>query len=366
MSAVTSKPGHIWQFDVLRGVAVLGVVSCHASQRLPQAWVHWLGAYGWTGVDLFFVLSGFLITGILLDMRGTADFFRNFYARRVLRIWPLYFAVIGTLLVVLPHLAPAMMRPLIASAGGHLWLYPLFLQNLVMPDTVAGPLGITWSLAIEEQFYFVWPLMVFLLPEKTLRRTLYAVLAIEPFLRLTLSHTFPHIVQYTNTLTRLDGLAAGCLLTLLLRQHGADVVRRAAIWTLPACFGVFLLCLAAKSQWPVFSALGVGFAALVALSITTPWVPRNRWLEYTGKISFGIYMVHLPVMDLLSSPKIHRHLHGDAGYMLAAAIGIYAVASASFYCFEQPILKFKRHFETKRQLPVVAVQPPAAEIRIAA
>ncbi len=339
---------HIWQFDVLRGLAVLGVIFCHASQRLPMAWVHWLGAYGWCGVDLFFVLSGFLITGILVDSRAAAGYFKNFYAKRVLRIWPLYFAVLGMLLVVLPHLAPAMMRPLIQSAGGHLWLYPLFLQNLTMPTTVAGPLGITWSLAIEEQFYFVWPLLVFFLSEKSLRRILLCVLAAEPVVRISMSHLLPQVSQYQNTFSRLDGLAAGCFLALALRQWGPDIVRLGAKLLVVPAIAVAVACVVFKSQWPMFSALGIGFGAVVALAITTTWVPRNRWLEYTGKISFGLYMLHLPVMDLLSSPRIHARLPGNAGYCAAAAVGMYALASASFYWFEKPILRLKQHFETPR------------------
>jgi peptidoglycan/LPS O-acetylase OafA/YrhL len=340
---------HIWQFDVLRGVAVLGVIFCHASQRLPMAWVHWLGAYGWCGVDLFFVLSGFLITGILVDSREAPGYFTNFYAKRILRIWPLYFAVLGMLLVVMPHLAPAMMRPLLQSAGGHLWLYPFFVQNLSMPITVAGPLAITWSLAIEEQFYFVWPLLVFFLSEKALRRILVCVLAAEPLVRISMSHLLPQVSQYQNTFTRLDGLAAGCFLALALRQWGPEIVRLGAKWILVPAIAAVAVCVALKSQWPMFSALGLACAAIVALAITTHWMPRNRWLEYTGKISFGLYMLHLPMMDVLSSPRVHAHLHSNAAYCVAAALGMYGLASASFYFFEKPILRLKQHFETPRE-----------------
>ena len=117
--------GYIWQFDILRGLAVLAVIYFHAGKHLPRhPWLVTSGWYGWCGVDLFFVLSGFLITGILLDARGTDGFFTNFYARRILRIWPLYFAMLGMLLVVLPHIVPAMMAESVASARP-VWAYPL-------------------------------------------------------------------------------------------------------------------------------------------------------------------------------------------------------------------------------------------------
>jgi hypothetical protein len=137
----THPRGYIWQFDILRGLAVLAVIYFHAGKHLPRhQWLVTSGWYGWCGVDLFFVLSGFLITGILLDARGTDGFFTNFYARRILRIWPLYFAMLGMLLVVLPHIVPAMMAESVASARP-VWAYPLFLQNLFNYGKPVGPLG---------------------------------------------------------------------------------------------------------------------------------------------------------------------------------------------------------------------------------
>jgi peptidoglycan/LPS O-acetylase OafA/YrhL len=120
-------------------------------------------------VDLFFVISGFLITGILLRSRTEDGYFRNFYMRRVLRIWPLYFAFLLLMLVVLPAASPSAMAKSMQSARP-VWAFPLFLQNLLVYGKIVGPLGITWSLAIEEQFYMAWPFFVWKLSRTALTR----------------------------------------------------------------------------------------------------------------------------------------------------------------------------------------------------
>jgi peptidoglycan/LPS O-acetylase OafA/YrhL len=357
--------GYIWQFDILRGLAVLAVIYFHAGKHLPRhQWLVTSGWYGWCGVDLFFVLSGFLITGILLDARGTDGFFTNFYARRILRIWPLYFAMLGMLLVVLPHIVPAMMAESVASARP-VWAYPLFLQNLFNYGKPVGPLGVTWSLAVEEQFYFVWPLLIYFLKERTLRRVLVGVLLFEPVLRLGMSlsgATFT--LLYTSTFTRLDGLAAGCLLAVLLRRWGAEVVRASAKYAVVPAVAITLAAGMLHEAWLLFSALALLFTAIAALAMTWQGMPRIGFLAYTGRISFGLYLLHLPVMDLLAAPRIRPHLGGDWGYAAASFVGMYALASASFYGFEQPILKFKKYFVTRRA--ITAEMPGKTDIPVAA
>jgi len=132
------------QLDGIRGVAIL-VVIIHNSGRFPR-----LFANGWMGVDLFFVLSGFLITGILLDTKESEAYFKNFYARRCLRIWPLYYSLLLFMFVLVPLLRPSDAH-IIFEKSSPWWAYPLFLQNFLIPisTNAAGPLAITWSLAIE-------------------------------------------------------------------------------------------------------------------------------------------------------------------------------------------------------------------------
>jgi peptidoglycan/LPS O-acetylase OafA/YrhL len=338
------RQAYYWQLDLLRGVAVLAVIAFHFGHHLPGTWLAHATEFGWCGVDLFFVVSGFLITGILLHARAQSGYFRNFYARRILRIWPLYFALLGMFLVVLPRLAPATMAAATSSARPA-WAFVLFVQNLFTAGQVIGPLGVTWSLAIEEQFYFVWPLLIFYLPEKQLWRLLWCVLAAEPLLRLVLILTGSHLAQYTNTATRLDGLAAGCLLSLAMRQLPLQVLRRRAKQLLAPAIALALVCGMFSARWLLFSALAVAFASLIALSVTTRRFPSSRFLNFTGRISYGLYLLHLPVMDVLAIPRIRPHLHGTIGYLIASLAGMYALATLSFYAFEKPILRYKRHFE---------------------
>src|SRR5258707_1157994 len=167
-------PRHLRQLDVLRGIAVLIVMIAHSNGNVPALHLGSVFRFGWTGVDLFFVLSGFLITGILLRTKSEGNYFRNFYGRRVLRIWPLYLCLLAFGFLAIPFLQPYL-RPTVAEQC-HPWQsYLLFVQNLCVPMSGPfGPLQITWSLCVEEQFYLVWPLVVLLCSPKTITRVAVA------------------------------------------------------------------------------------------------------------------------------------------------------------------------------------------------
>src|SRR5438094_6643538 len=158
-------PGYVPQFDGLRGVAVLMVLIGHSGflERLPHAGMLEFARFS---VDSYFVLSGFLITGILLDSKGSEHYFRNFYARRALRIWPLYYFLLFLVFAVAPLFRPSMR----ATAAGIWPAFAFYVQNiaLVRHESYPFAMGATWSLAVEEQFYLTWPLLVFLLRRKTL------------------------------------------------------------------------------------------------------------------------------------------------------------------------------------------------------
>ena len=148
------------QLDGIRGIAIL-LVLVHNTNPSASLHIAAISTYGWMGVDLFFALSGFLITGILLDTKQSDGYFRNFYARRCLRIWPLYYSLLIFMFVIVPHARPAEAHAIFERSAPW-WAYPFFLQNFLVaiPQQAAGALGVTWSLAIEEQFYLVWPLFV--------------------------------------------------------------------------------------------------------------------------------------------------------------------------------------------------------------
>ena len=179
------------QLDGVRGLAILAVMAVHLlenvprfSQSLAYRWFFLGGALGGLGVDLFFVLSGFLITGILIDSSRNPKFFRNFYARRALRIWPLYYSVVFFAFLFVPHFRP----DLAAKAGGShpLAAHIFFLQNFLVSPADYAFLGITWSVAIEEQFYMFWPLLVRYCKTSTFTIVLLAILCLEPVLRFWL------------------------------------------------------------------------------------------------------------------------------------------------------------------------------------
>ena len=205
------------QLDALRGIAILVVMFHNEGGVFPSLQLSRVFASGWMGVDLFFVLSGFLITGILLDAKGSAGFFRNFYARRCLRIWPLYYAVVLFMFVGVPLLRPGL-TSMIFERSSPWWAYPLYLQNFLIPHSsgAIGPLGVTWSLAIEEQFYLIWPLVVRYLSTARLRVLCLAVIAVSPFVRLLLSTE--HVDLYTDIFSRLDGLMWGAFVAALVRE----------------------------------------------------------------------------------------------------------------------------------------------------
>src|SRR5690348_11867183 len=169
------------------------------------------------GVDLFFVLSGFLITGILLDSKGSEGCLKSFYIRRCLRTWPLYFAVVFFMFVIVPWLRPSQGHAVFERSSPW-WSFILFLQNFFVSNltSAAGALAVTWSLAVEEQFYLIWPWVVRYCSAVQLRWIALSVICVSPLLRIFLLGCGVNL--YTNTFCRLDGLMAGALLALLTRS----------------------------------------------------------------------------------------------------------------------------------------------------
>ena len=167
----------IRSLDGLRAIAIV-LVMLHHSPAMKA----YFGAprYGWVGVDLFFVLSGYLITGILVEAKGGPNYYRNFYARRALRIWPLYFAVLIAITVVMPRVVHSEHF----NVGLPPWYYFLLLQNLFFTRALLTFLSPTWSLAVEEQFYLIWPFVISLISRTSLVRLCVFGFMASPFIRL--------------------------------------------------------------------------------------------------------------------------------------------------------------------------------------
>jgi len=335
------------QLDAVRGVAILLVILHNERSVFPSLHLERLFANGWMGVDLFFVLSGFLITGILLDSTPSDRYATNFYARRCLRIWPLYYALLVFMFVIVPRLRPSDAHTVFDKSSPW-WAYPLFLQNVLVPSptNAAGPLAVTWSLAIEEQFYLVWPWVVRYASPAQIRRLALLVIGLSPALRLYLAG---HDVNlYTNVFCRLDGLMAGALLALVVRSEAfcpSRFVRRAWIALLiavPAAFATE----AVNARWIVFSCSALASAAFVYLALFSPHaglqrVLTNRGLVYTGTISYGLYLLHKIPFDLAKTVHLDRYPLLAWSILLAAC---YALAALSWKLLETPFLSFKQYF----------------------
>src|SRR5271156_2613261 len=338
------------QLDAVRGLAILVVMMHNTSMKYPILHSEQLFGAGWMGVDLFFVLSGLLITGILLDTKGSAGYFKNFYVRRVLRIWPLYYSLIFFMFVVVRFLSASEFRTVMQQSSPW-WAFPLFLQNFLIPisTNAAGPLGVTWSLAIEEQFYVIWPLLVRFCSSKQLRRVAVAEICISPVLRYYLS--LHHVNLYTNIFCRLDGLMAGALLALLIRTDDfvpSKLLKRAWILlliTAPLAF----LTEAFHARWIVFSFTALASAAFVFVSMFSErkWlqaIMTNRFLVYTGTISYGLYLLHKIPFGLVQTLRLDRNPYLPLPIIFVTSFGL---AALSWNLLEKPFLKLKLFFDSK-------------------
>ncbi|MHB1953059.1 MAG: acyltransferase family protein [Sulfobacillus sp.] len=222
---VAAEHGRVLALDGLRGSAVLAVMLSHFANeftnpdRTKQAiWA--LFQSGWVGVDLFFVLSGFLITGILLDAPKDKTYFRNFYARRVLRIFPLFFGVLAVVFIVLPHFVSFESPGLRAIKENQIYLW-LYVNNLVSVRWEADWLRLShfWSLAVEEQFYLIWPWLVLICTRRRrLAEVCLGLLILAPICRWGLVCRYGGLVPYTNTLCRADAIGFGCLIAIAMRS----------------------------------------------------------------------------------------------------------------------------------------------------
>jgi peptidoglycan/LPS O-acetylase OafA/YrhL len=353
---------YIPQFDGLRGIAILAVLLAHLAY-IPQISFARIFEYGRMGVDLFFVLSGFLITGILVDSKQLKNYFRNFYARRALRIWPVYYAVLAVFFVLIPlffgHNA--------FDTGERTWgYYVTYTQNLFLSFHHAAPLQPTWSLAVEEQYYAGWALVVFLFGRAALRNWLIGMILFSTALRaIAYFHGASLEFLHDFTLCRLEPLATGGLAALWLRSPRINLLRwsrGAWIGVLLGLGGITLVLVDWGVRTVIFNYAFVAslLASLVALALAaTPssvgGLLCQRWLTYTGKISYGIYLIHVPVFMAIS--YLAQRTYGGANLSryaqillaLAAFLAVAVIASLSWRYFEQPILRWKEKFRTTNQ-----------------
>lgn len=352
MNSSPKIAARIPQLDGLRAIAVILVFTFH----------HSLIRSGWIGVDIFFVLSGFLITGILRRDTGNPEYWKSFYAKRATRILPPLLAVVIVVLLAEPHFR-------FGSLG-----YLLFASNIVeLTPYALAPLGALWSLAIEEHFYFAWPFVVKSLKWSTLVKVSVAIVLISPLLRAGATLAFHHFWGVSHnwnspifllTPFRLDGLAAGALLSLLLEHD--RMTTTLTRWSAPVCVAAFGLFAGLELWLPGFRRTadtvlfnGVGYSlvvlgsfCLISFLMLKPASLVARFLAlapfvFIGTISYGFYLFQAPIKILM------QHLLSAstpwAVLVLVDAAATVAVASISFYFMEKPIIAWGRKIGSSRR-----------------
>lgn len=372
---------HLLSLDGLRGLAVLLVLWGHTPRELLGGINTTLAKTiqpGYLGVDIFFVLSGFLITRILLADRHKPKALKNFLIRRFLRIFPIYYLTIFVLLFVFP---------------GEYLLYSFFyLSNYYFafvytdPELFKTPLSHGWSLAVEEHYYLVWPLVVMWLPVAVSRRI--ALWVIIPLAILSAIVTIlianPELATeliYRGSHYRAMSLSIGAMFAYherWLRAHPARLWLIVAAFVLPAFVivpaGKFIPAL--ETWYPLAKMLGFGvLSAGVVLAILAidawegpvKWLFSNAPVRYIGRISYGLYLYHFPIFILgfgLREGYPNEQTPTLTNAALAWAI-TFAVASASFFLIERPLLKLKNRYRTTVPSPEPAAQPGASIVSTA-
>ena len=353
------KRSRLPELDGIRGMAIIIVLLYH-SFSVPDRHIAWLAgtfAMGWSGVDLFFVLSGFLIGGILLDAKGSPNYFKTFYARRAFRILPLYYVWIGGYFLIAAFVGnPETWRSVP--------IYLVFLENSFRIGH--GALGIVWlshlwSLCDEEQFYLAIPLAIRFLKRNWRVPLLCFTIVMATVARVSLSHFLPSHrgAQYTLTICRADALAMGVLLAIGWRNETwkANFYRfqgwiKCAVVLLLGAFLYLAIWSPSKlsmtmADWGLF-AVDAFFAGLVAVALMLPggaWAGVCRWsfLAKMGRISYCFYVIHPTVNQLCHRILLHEMEAADNWNSIAVTIMAipvtYGLATLSWRFFEQPLLR---------------------------
>jgi len=364
MSATNQNRSYYPALDGLRGLASLLVVVYH-----NFGFINHYFFFGWIGLDIFFVLSGFLITDILLTTIGHPHYLKNFYVRRMLRVFPLYYAALIVFLLLLPRFSG--MRPFFSyyvENQAFLWVY---LQNWLYvfepPPQFQTTLNHLWSLAVEEQFYLLWPLLILLIKKpKYLLLFIGALLVLVIALRYQAWTSHLEKMSYYNlyTFTRIDGICIGCMIAILQRINPRFLANYTGLIVLAFAGFNFLFFFFNRENdftFPYLAIVGYSTISMLFGLLVYDIVHKrtrvfitvfgNRILQFLGRVSYGCYIVHWPLY-LIASPFVHRWLTPYTGLPLrnflvsSVLTGLaYFLGYLSYRYFETRFLRFKKHFE---------------------
>lgn len=359
ISSSSKKQNIIPSLDGVRGIAVLSVVVFHSVLLCGFQHLWWspLVSRGWVGVEIFFVLSGFLITQILVASKAQPRYWVNFLARRALRIFPAYYLSLALIWLFVPYASEDFAN---STVRGELGLYLLYLQNWKIafnywPDWAY--IGHFWSLAVEEQFYLAWPLVVLLTKRAALARVcVYLIAGSLIFVMLLKTLGNPGLLSYVSTFSQLYALCSGCLLAISLPTlRGID-----PHWLWPAATVIVVFC-----GLVYFNLLVVSGTAFIILLVATDSAPKvittvlgSRILRWYGKYSYGIYLLHYPFIGLIIEHygesialKMNHSPTPTAVIFTLVILGLSSIAAQfQFWAVENRFLLLKRYFEPQKRV----------------
>lgn len=382
-AALSREDSRVVELDGLRGLAILMVLVWHyfgltyVSERgTLLGYAQMLTRMTWSGVDLFFVLSGFLISTNLLATRERSGYFRTFYTRRGARILPLYLVLLGVHAVVAtPGVSGAL------GVGGGIfappayWPYLTFTQNIAMAIQhrfADAGLSVTWSLAVEEQFYLVLPLTIWLLPRGAIPWFATGCVVAAFTVRIAAFYQFEGSAAlpcYVLSPTRCDSLFLGVIVGWLFAWPGRreQLLRwRSSLWLVVAVLGAGIAWMTITARGvimsPFMTTVGYTWNALfyatllvvVLVERQSPlnWILRTQWLCRLGVLSYGVYLFH---EGLAHAARCALSEYGFALPTLLALLATLLLAECSWRWLESPFIAWARRVRYDTPLPKEAV-----------